>query len=1449
MKKMKKILCFLLAFVLTFGCMSGTAFAIERGTRPADGVTEDQPFVSGTGGSAKFRIPCLVTLDDGTIVAGCDARWTTYRDGGGLDTIVSYSKDNGKTWNYTFANYLGDNGNVHNSGSTAFIDPAMATDGKTIWMIADLYPAGIALNGAYYWPLSGHTGYDKDGNLALTNDRSADTNGDGIVDVNVNGDVDQYGNAILNEQDIIANADYNYSLVKNPDENAESYYLIQDENGMTVEGYTVDAYFNIKGEDVDTNLFCADSPYRPYPTDFLYMTKSEDGGKTWSVPTLLDVKKESEQTLLVGPGRGMVTSEGRIIFTAYEFTSGDRNSAVIYSDDGGATWERGASVSGWSSEAVATEVDGKLYMFTRHGNCYYVSEDWGETWGNPVRVPKPYNDNCQLTAITYSKKIDGKTAILFAGPSNTGSRAAGKIYVGLVQEDTTIDWAYEYSINGDAYYAYSCLAELRDGSIGLLYENADTEITYINIPIEDIAKGAEVGNLWLTNSEGNVTTSLDMKSNETVELTVNGLEAGAEVAVESSNADALTVSYADNKVTITSGQVSGLSQVVVNVKSGDETATVNVDITDSENYEIVYLRMGDTKTYTDNTGNYGNGVVLENNVAKVTITDESDEVEKDNETVSAGMQAKLATAVATFDGASVDLSKCLYTFTKEEGEHNYIISNETADEKIVYLNHKASNNSANTENSAVITVAKHPSNATFSLYDNTDTGNSNGGYLWFWKSANASNGRHLHYDRNSSAADNCYFELYQQSDSATDSPIKGYAKVNNLTEITDGGKYLIVSQASDGAYYVLYPYSGGADFNHVAQVTEAEVKRVDAEAQLGSTAAYDGDVIPASDCLYMFTSTGDEDQYQISAKASDGTTVYLSLSGNSATTPNQTSAVNVKVTADKNVSNAFDLKDLSRNAHLHFHSDNLHFNRCGGDCSNDYVELYQQSDSAADSPIKGYAKVTELSEIKDGGKYLIARKGDDDKYYVMHPAYNAGNHDYVAKITGNEYVAPEKAGSTSIVIEAVGEGNTSVEVGGTAYYIIVKNEVKNITLEKGDRTVLPGTLQKQDNTQNVVEIKENTELAPYVAVDTIKSGEEYLIVSSTSSMLINRPSELTNPSGLAMAAGNYNKGEYSANMWTITAVDGGYTIQDINGQYLTFSGSSVVLSDTAQVLNIGNGASTGYGISYGGQYLNNYGKENNRAAGYSQNDNDWYFYQPAEGYVVTGVTAGNTVITVSGVNYHITVTEKVPELADYAKVNDAKAKVPADLSIYTEGSVKVLNEALEAVQPDMPKDQQSTVDGWAAAIEEAIKNLVDLSELKSVYDANKDKKADEYTAASWNTFAAAKTDAEKVIAKADATQDEVDEAAKALDEAAKALVLEKADDDEDKKDQDSDKNSGSSANTDSSNKGSSSSGTSTAPTTASPSTGDSANTVLYVGIMAAMAVVLMYLKKRYFVTK
>ena len=67
--------------------------------------------------------------------------------------------------------------------------------------------------------------------------------------------------------------------------------------------------------------------------------------------------------------------------------------------------------------------------------------------------------------------------------------------------------------------------------------------------------------------------------------------------------------------------------------------------------------------------------------------------------------------------------------------------------------------------------------------------------------------------------------------------------------------------------------------------------------------------------------------------------------------------------------------------------------------------------------------------------------------------------------------------------------------------------------------------------------------------------------------------------------------------------------------------------------------------------------------------------------------------------------EGLKKPADYTAVNAALAKVPADLSIYTEETVAALNEAINAVKTGLTSDEQAQVDAWAAAIEAALSAL------------------------------------------------------------------------------------------------------------------------------------------------
>ena len=66
--------------------------------------------------------------------------------------------------------------------------------------------------------------------------------------------------------------------------------------------------------------------------------------------------------------------------------------------------------------------------------------------------------------------------------------------------------------------------------------------------------------------------------------------------------------------------------------------------------------------------------------------------------------------------------------------------------------------------------------------------------------------------------------------------------------------------------------------------------------------------------------------------------------------------------------------------------------------------------------------------------------------------------------------------------------------------------------------------------------------------------------------------------------------------------------------------------------------------------------------------------------------------------------------ADYSEVENAKAQIPEDLSVYTDESVSALQEALNAVDYSLHITEQETVDGYAKTITDAVNGL----ELKPV---------------------------------------------------------------------------------------------------------------------------------------
>ena len=480
------ILMVLTAFPVTTAMAAGSSEA----SKPADGTTQGRPFVSDNP-SHWYRIPSMVTLDDGTVVAAADARWDGGMDGGGNDVITARSTDNGDTWSYTWAGYYGDNGNVFNKASTSYCDSNIATDGKNLYMLSTFFASGVAINGtsANAQP-SKDTGLDSQGRLLLAR------NG---------GDYDYYVGAV--------GADGYASIYRTSDSTVVSGYKVNGE----FELFKNDAYVGC--------VWYSNCEFQAKKCQYLFFRTSKDNGQTWSAPSLVNARKSGEKFLGAGPGRAIVTDDGTICMPVYVYGdnawgSGDASQATsfIYSKDQGKTWSRTANFtstsslggSGWSSEAQLVDLgNGVVRCFYRNGKkkIRYCDATWngsGYQWGDVVDTGIDIWGNCQLSAVMYPYLIDGKRAILVSSPSSTEGRKTGAIFTLLLNDDNTVstDYAKKTITAEGATFAYSCLTVLKDGRVADLYETDACDFTYKVYDIET-----------LTGMDVDVPTTTDIQMN------------------------------------------------------------------------------------------------------------------------------------------------------------------------------------------------------------------------------------------------------------------------------------------------------------------------------------------------------------------------------------------------------------------------------------------------------------------------------------------------------------------------------------------------------------------------------------------------------------------------------------------------------------------------------------------------------------------------------------------------------------------------------------------------------------------------------------------------------------------------------------------------------------------------------------------------------------------------
>lgn len=219
--------------------------------------------------------------------------------------------------------------------------------------------------------------------------------------------------------------------------------------------------------------------------DDVFVTFSNDDGRSWSEPRLItnEVKKEDWTWYATGPGNAIQLDrgpyKGRLLVPCDHRVKSiaDRrkstHSHVIYSDDHGKSWKLGGSTGPMMNEcAVVQRSDGSLLLNMR-GNRgrgkrgVSVSRDGGLTWSEPVDDATLIEPVCQASLIRYPREDpSSKSRLLFSNPASTSGRHHLTV---RLSRDEGKTWPISKLLYAGSA-AYSSLAKMPDGKIGIVYE-------------------------------------------------------------------------------------------------------------------------------------------------------------------------------------------------------------------------------------------------------------------------------------------------------------------------------------------------------------------------------------------------------------------------------------------------------------------------------------------------------------------------------------------------------------------------------------------------------------------------------------------------------------------------------------------------------------------------------------------------------------------------------------------------------------------------------------------------------------------------------------------------------------------------------------------------------------------------------------------------------------------
>lgn len=206
----------------------------------------------------------------------------------------------------------------------------------------------------------------------------------------------------------------------------------------------------------------------------IWSSYSDDDGATWSEPVnrFDEVQHPATRWDATGPGNGIQLKhgphEGRLVIPAI-----GRN---ILSDDHGQTWYESGRLIADTNEATVVELtDGTLMRNDRLSSnkeirrrAISTSQDQGATWSQVRYDPVLIDPVCQGSIVRYMPADNslGNRMLLFSNPADVNVRENMTVRISYDDGET---WGLSKTVYS-GHSAYSSLAVLADGTVGLLFE-------------------------------------------------------------------------------------------------------------------------------------------------------------------------------------------------------------------------------------------------------------------------------------------------------------------------------------------------------------------------------------------------------------------------------------------------------------------------------------------------------------------------------------------------------------------------------------------------------------------------------------------------------------------------------------------------------------------------------------------------------------------------------------------------------------------------------------------------------------------------------------------------------------------------------------------------------------------------------------------------------------------